>query len=160
SASSSVRIALTLSPAAITDYGGRPESRFFGLPPLRPGPKTCAVRIPSGGETRIVKRQIPKPNTQAAGAKHSQQVLLRAHGVAVHLRISPHPLLISGQLMRRPDGDSISGARVELVHSGQPVGSTLTDALGNFQFKRVPEGRLRLFADIPSEDQLIADFLV
>ena len=107
-----------------------------------------------------MNRQLPKPNTQSVGAKHSQQILLRAHGVDVHLRVSPHSRHITGQLMRRPDGDFISGARVELLRSGQPVDSTRTDALGNFQFKQVPEGPLRLFADIPSDRPLIADFSV
>ena len=93
------------------------------------------------------------------GAGDSQQILLQTGDVEVYLRVSAAPRTILGQLLRC-DGDFVTGARMQLMHSGEPVDMTVTDTLGEFQFNTVPDGELRLQADIALEYRLIADFAI
>jgi hypothetical protein len=93
------------------------------------------------------------------GVADSQHILLQTDEVEVYLRISCAPRTILGQLVRS-DGDFVIGARMELIHGGAPVDVTMTDTLGEFRLNTVPEGDLRLQAEIPSECRLIADFAV
>jgi hypothetical protein len=91
------------------------------------------------------------------GVADSQHILLQTDEVEVYLRISCAPRTILGQLVRS-DGDFVIGARMELMHAGECVDVTMTDTLGEFRLNTVPEGDLRLRADIPSEYRLVADF--
>jgi hypothetical protein len=93
------------------------------------------------------------------GAGDSQHVLLQSDDVEIYLRISSAPRNILGQLLRT-DGEFVTGARMELIHCGEAIDMTVTDRLGEFRFNTVPEGELRLQADVASEYRLIADFAI
>jgi hypothetical protein len=93
------------------------------------------------------------------GPGDSQHVLLQSDDVEIYLRISCAPRNILGQLLRT-DGEFVTGARMELFHCGEPIDMTVTDRLGEFRFNTVPEGDLRLQADVASDYRLIADFAI
>ena len=94
------------------------------------------------------------------GVAEPRQILLQADEMEVHLRISPRPRNILGQLIKRPEGDFIAGARMGLLQSGERVDVTLTDTLGEFCFNTVPDGQLRLQVDVASGHRMIADFAI
>jgi hypothetical protein len=93
------------------------------------------------------------------GTAESQHVLLQTDEVEVYLRISGTPRNILGQLLRS-NGDFVNGARLELIRFTEPIDVTVSDTLGEFRFNTVPDGDLRLQAQIASDYQLIADFAI
>ena len=92
------------------------------------------------------------------GPSDAQQLLLQAEGMDLHLRLSP-PVIV-GQLLQRTEQRFVSGARLSLIQQGVAVESTITDALGEFRFRQVPAGQVRLEADLPSNVQLVGEFTV
>jgi hypothetical protein len=109
----------------------------------------------------LIFDSIAQPLTAGVrGASESRQIVLRCAGVDAHLRISTNPPVILGQLIERTNHCFISGARVGLIHKGKQLEATITDRLGEFRFGVAPQGDIRLQADLPSAQRLIADFTV
>ena len=96
------------------------------------------------------------------GSVESQQVILQAEDLSVHVRVSKpdRERIMLGQLFRGSPGSFISGTPVNLIFGSEKVGSTVTNAIGEFRFGGVPEGAVTLQADIPTGPLLIARFKV
>ena len=109
---------------------------------------------------RLVFDSVAQPEMAGIrGPGDIQHILLQTEDIEIYLRVSRTPRSILGQLMRC-DGDFVPGARMELIRDGQRIDMTVTDTLGEFRFNTVPEGDLRLQADIAADDRLIADFAI
>ncbi len=94
------------------------------------------------------------------GPADAQQLLLQGEGMDLHLRVSQAPPAIVGQLLKRSERRYVSGARLSIIKQGVPVETTISDALGEFRFRQVPVGELRLEADLPSNVKLVGEFTV
>jgi len=100
--------------------------------------------------------------TGLRGSVESQHVILQAEDLSVHLRVSKpdRERIILGQLFQGSPGRFIPGARVSLIFGSEKVGSTATNAVGEFRFGGVPTGAVMLQAEIPAGPLLIAKFKV
>jgi hypothetical protein len=94
------------------------------------------------------------------GPADAQQLLLQGEGVDLHLRVSHTPPAIVGQLLQRSATPFVSGARLSIIKQGIPVETTVSDALGEFRFREVPQGAIRVEAELPSNVKLIGEFTV
>ena len=94
------------------------------------------------------------------GAHHSQQLLLPSETVDVHLRVGGTPRMILGQILERPHGDFVVGARVALIQMGEQLEVTITDGLGEFRLARAPAGHLRFQAELGTTHCLIGEFTI
>jgi hypothetical protein len=85
------------------------------------------------------------------GAAMSRQMVLRAEGFDIHLKIwgvVPGRRL-AGQVLARNEGSFVHGARLHLIRDGERFTSTSVDKFGEFQFEMVPDGFLSLQVDLP-----------
>ncbi len=90
------------------------------------------------------------------GDADSRQLLLSADDLDLHVRISQTSNVILGQLLQRSDKRFVSGARIQIFWKNETVGTTVTDSLGEFRIQGLPEGELRLCADL-AQVRLVAD---
>jgi len=85
------------------------------------------------------------------GAAISRQMVLRAQGYDIHLKIwgvAPQRRM-AGQVLARNEGSFVHGARLHLIRDGERFSSTALDKFGEFEFETVPEGFLCLQVDLP-----------
>lgn len=96
------------------------------------------------------------------GSVESQQLIFHAGDLHIHLRISTQEdeKTILGQLLPQAPGASAAGAKVSLRFGTDPIGSTLTNSVGEFRFNGVPAGALTLEAEIAPRPSVIANFKV
>ena len=87
----------------------------------------------------------------ARGAVAARQMVLRAEGFDIHLRIWAEPLgrKMVGQILARKDGGTVEGTRLHLLHDEERCETVLADKFGEFEFEEVPEGPLNLQIDLP-----------
>ena len=85
------------------------------------------------------------------GATISRQMVLRAEGYDIHLKIwgvAPRRRM-AGQVLARNEGSFVHGARLHLIRDGERFSSIAIDKFGEFEFEVVPEGFLSLQVDLP-----------
>jgi hypothetical protein len=85
------------------------------------------------------------------GAAISRQMVLRAEGYDIHLKIwgvAPQRRM-AGQVLARNEGSFVHGARLHLIRDGERFSSIAIDKFGEFEFEMVPEGFLSLQVDLP-----------
>ena len=85
------------------------------------------------------------------GAAMGRQMVLRAEGFDIHLKIwgvTPGRRL-TGQILARGEGAFVHRARLHLIRDGERYGSTVADKFGEFEFELIPEGFLSLQIDLP-----------
>jgi hypothetical protein len=85
------------------------------------------------------------------GAAMSRQVVLRAEGFDIHLKIwgAVPRRRMAGQVLARNEGSFVHEARLHLIRDGERFVSTAVDKFGEFEFEMVPEGFLSLQVDLP-----------
>ena len=100
--------------------------------------------------------------TGLRGSAESQQVILRAEDLSIHLRISKpdRERVILGQLLQGSPGKFVQGAQMNLISGSENIGSTATNVVGEFRFGKAPAGAVTLQAEIPAGPLLIARFKI
>ena len=96
------------------------------------------------------------------GAAESQQIILQAEDLNIHLRISKGQTerTILGQVLQCSAGGLIANTRVSLFSGLEKIRTTVTNSLGEFRFGNVPVGAVKLEAEIPSRPLLTANFKI
>jgi hypothetical protein len=91
-----------------------------------------------------------------------QQILLQAADLAVCLKIfeSGENRSLLGQLLHRSVESWVPRPEVHLIPPAGEMLSTSVDELGEFLFRDVPKGPLRLQVDIPPDLRVVGDFVV
>ncbi len=87
----------------------------------------------------------------ARGAATSRQMVLRAEGFDIHLKIcgvAPSRRM-AGQVLARNERSFVHGARLHLIRDGERFISTAVDKFGEFEFETLPDGFLSLQVDLP-----------
>ena len=84
-------------------------------------------------------------------AMAARQMVLRAEGFDIHLRIWAEPpgRKMVGQILARKDGGSVEGTRLHLLHDEERCETVMADKFGEFEFQEVPDGPLNLQIDLP-----------
>ncbi len=87
----------------------------------------------------------------ARGTANTRQVVLRAEGFDIHIRISGESerRRMTGQVLAVGEATFVNGAMMHLVRDGIRIESTSVDSLGEFEFQELPEGPLNLQLDLP-----------
>jgi len=85
------------------------------------------------------------------GAVSARQMVLRAEGFDIHLRIWAEPpgRKMVGQILARKDGGSVEGTQLHLLHQEERFDTVTADKFGEFEFQEVPDGPLNLQIDLP-----------
>jgi len=85
------------------------------------------------------------------GTGTSRQVVLRAEGFDIHLKIwgASAGKRMAGQILACGEGAFVRGSRLHLLRDGERIGSTAVDKFGEFEFEMLPEGFLSLQVDLP-----------
>ena len=65
-----------------------------------------------------------------------------------------------GQLVYRSLKSRVPGPKVHLMGQTSQILGTTVDELGEFRFKHVPKGPVRLQVDIPPDLRVVGDFVV
>src|SRR5262245_24382262 len=94
------------------------------------------------------------------GLSDSRQIHLQTKDTDIHLCVLGDPRVLVGQLMARPGGDFVRGARVELIHGNESIEMTVTDALGEFRIANVPTGESRIQTHLASGECLVGSFTI
>jgi len=94
------------------------------------------------------------------GTSDSQQIHLQTSETDIHLCVMGAPPVIVGQLIARPGGAFVNGARIELVQVSESVEMTVSDALGEFRFGKVLSGDSRIRVQLPSGMGVIGRFTI
>jgi hypothetical protein len=87
----------------------------------------------------------------SGGVTSQRQIVLRAEGFDIHLKIwgvTPGKRL-AGQILPRGEGSFVQAARLHLIRDGERYDSTAVDKFGEFEFENLPEGFLSLQIDLP-----------
>ena len=100
--------------------------------------------------------------TGLRGAVESQQIILQAEDISIHVRVSKpdRERIMLGQLLQGSPGSFIAGARMNLVFGSEKIASTSTNVVGEFRFGAVPTGAMILHAEIPAGPLVIAKFKI
>jgi len=85
------------------------------------------------------------------GATMSRQMVVRAEGFDIHLKIwgPGSARRMAGQVLARGESAFVQGARLHLIRDGERYISTTVDKFGEFEFRMVPDGFLSLQVDLP-----------
>ena len=93
-----------------------------------------------------------EPPTKTRGAFSARRVLLETAAFHIDMRIrakeSGSPSII-GQVLERDRESYLDGIAVRLMRDSMPVGATISDSLGVFEFANVPVGSLNILVMIP-----------
>jgi hypothetical protein len=112
----------------------------------------------------VVQDSFAQPRTAGLRGLSApgQQILLQAADLAVCLKIfeSGENRSLLGQLLHRSVESWVPRPEVHLIPPAGEMLSTSVDELGEFLFRDVPKGPLRLQVDIPPDLRVVGDFVV
>jgi hypothetical protein len=141
--------------------------------PLQSGPEDAVQKCkslyhfvrPVHGQTETVAEMVldsvhEQDAVGVRGVSESQQIHLQTSTTDIHLCVFGVPPVMLGQLIGRPGGAFVKGARVELLHASESREMTVSDALGEFRFGNVPHGNSSIRAQLPSGVCVIGSFII